>query len=428
MRFSSALIERFARFLSHSPTSFHAVQQCIEIASDAGVPLWNERSSWQGDLPQRWMVVRSGTSWCGCSLPRTRVREFRICLAHTDSPGFKLKPRCEMRRERSVVFGVEVYGAPLLSSWLNRDLGIAGRVLVEQGGEMKILDVRLQDHPVFLPQLAIHLDRDCNEKGLLLNKQEHLHAVVGTTKIAPPEGSVLETLLRSQIDFERLLDHDLFLYPLEPPRLCGINSEFLSAYRIDNLASVYPALTAWLEAEEDDQGIARMVVFYDHEEVGSLSAQGAASPFFESLLQRIACSLGLSQEELCQIKARSVALSLDLAHAIHPSYPEKHDRAAPPYLGEGVVLKYNAQQRYATCLESLVPLYAAAQRAQVNLQKFVSRNDLPCGSTVGPIHASNTGIVTADLGIPQLSMHSAREVIAVADLESLRALLREFFR
>lgn len=360
-------------------------------------------------------------------LPEKLPKRIRLVASHTDSPGFKLKPEGEFRKHQAILLAVEIYGSPLLSSWLNRDLGIAGRVLYKdaKGRAMESL-VRLDRYPVTIPQLAIHLDREVNEKGLQLNKQEHLHALAGLES-SLKDGSFLETVLREKIDLKELISHDLFFYPLEKPRLVGFEDALLASSRIDSLASVHAALSALLRQAEPLEDEIKMIIFWDNEEAGSQSAQGAQSPFFSQILERLLSGYQGSKEDYFCLLSRSTCISVDLAHALHPNYAEKHDPQHQPILGGGVVLKSNAQLRYATNARSLLPVQVCADEKQLRLQKFAGRNDIPCGTTIGPLHAFQTGMPTVDIGCGQLSMHSCRELMSCSDHSDMCKLLESLF-
>lgn len=387
-----------------------------------------ENSRWEISPGNKYIAVRNGTSLCAFCTPRRMPTKIRLLASHTDSPGLKLRPRAEIARHNAILLGVEVYGSPLLTSWLNRDLGIAGSVLFRNSkGELEESLVKIDKTPVTIPQLAVHLDREVNDKGLQLNRQEHLNAIaaIGETEFERP---FLETLLREDLELEQLIAHDLFLYPLEKSRLIGYKESLLAGYRIDSLASVHAALTALLHESEPHQDELKMAVFWDHEEVGSQSSQGAGSTFFAETAERILNCLGGTREDYFLMLNNSLCLSIDLAHALHPNYAERHDPRHMPYLGQGVVLKSNAQQKYATNARTLKPIFSAAGMDQLHLQHFSSRGDMPCGSTIGPIHACQTGMPTADIGCGQLSMHSCRELMACQDHLDLCQLLENIFR
>lgn len=275
--------------------------------------------------------------------------------------------------------------------------------------------VCLHEYPLIIPQLAIHLDREVNEKGLLLNKQEHLNALASLDTNLSEDRSYLEMILSKKVQFKELIDFDLFLYPLEKARLVGHEEQLIASYRIDSLASVHAILQAFLKDSTPLGNDIKMAIFWDNEEIGSHTAQGAESPFFNQIVERLLYSMQINREDYFRLINRSTCLSVDLAHALHPNYTDKHDPQHQPLLGKGVVLKYNAQQRYATDARSSIPIQVMGNLKQIPIQKFVSRNDIPCGSTIGPLQACISGMPTVDIGCGQLSMHSSREIMACQD-------------
>ncbi len=418
----------FLGFLNESPTAWHAVASLKKLFKEKGYEELKENQIWVVKPGGHYFVIRNGSALCAFVIPKKKALGFRIATSHTDSPALKLKPNAEYYKENMVMMGVEVYGAPLLTSWLNRDLGIAGRIvyLDSQGDRQEAL-VNLNDHPLVIPQLAIHLDRNVNEEGLKLNKQEHLSALAALDPSPEKKtGTYLEKILKEKVALTQLLATDLFLYPLEPARLVGYNEQMIASYRIDSLASVYASVEGLCAAEESSS--IQLVAFTDHEEVGSSSAQGADSPFLSQVLERISIGLKLSREEYFCLLNQSLCASIDLGHALHPNYAERHDPRHSPLLGKGVITKFNAQQRYATDAYSSGIIAELCQRLKIPLQAFVSRNDIPCGSTVGPIQASLTGIPTVDIGCAQLSMHSSRELFSSDDYLAMCQLVKEFFK
>lgn len=411
-------------FLESSPTAWHAVANVETKLAGHGFKKLEEGDPWEVHPGGRYLVTRNGSSLCAFIIPRNPPKSIRVIGSHTDSPAFKLKPNAEYTKESMVMLGVEVYGAPLLTSWLNRDLGIAGRIIIESSnGNVEEKIVALDEHPVVIPQLAIHLDRLVNENGLILNKQDHLAALASLDKDSHPQTSYLLKKLQEKVPFKTLLGADLYLYPLEPPRLIGFGSQMISGYRIDSLGSVHAATTAMTNALKPHKDQIKMIIFWDHEEVGSTSSQGAGSPFLPHLIERIVLSLKMDKEAYFRLLSQSLCLSVDLTHALHPNYPEKHEPRHQCRLNKGVVLKSNAQQRYASDARSAATVAALCKKLKIPLQHYVSRGDIPAGTTIGPVTASLTGMSTVDIGCPQLSMHSCRELAACQDHIDLCRLL-----
>lgn len=421
----SAIIKDFISYLDKSPTAWHAVEQASQRLQEVSFEELSEGERWNIKPGQRYFTTKNGSSLCAFITPKEKPKRVKLLASHTDSPALKLKPHPEIRKHQAILLGVEVYGSPLLSSWLNRDLGIAGRIVYSDlQGDTQATIVQLDRYPLVIPQLAIHLDKEVNEKGVILNKQDHLNALAGIEGSAIGHSSFLELLLKEMIPLESLIAHDLFLYPLEKALLVGYQDALLSAYRLDSLSSVHAALTALTAQLEPLEDELKMIVFWDNEEVGSQTAQGAASPFLSQVLERVTAAFQGDREDYFCMTNRSTCISIDLAHALHPNYAEKHDPQHFPFLGKGVVLKTNAQQRYATSASSSLPVKVGAKLKGIPLQTFVGRNDIPCGTTIGPIEASQMGMSTIDIGCGQLSMHSSRELMACQDHIDMCRLLR----
>ncbi len=424
----TAIIQNLLVFLNHSPSAWQAVSLSCNHLVELGFEILSEKEKWAIQPGRGYIVTRNGSSLCAFITPKKIPRSMRLIGSHTDSPSLKLKPIPEIRKQGALLLGVEVYGSPLLHSWLNRDLGIAGRVFItDRNDVLHEHIVCLDQYPVIIPQLAIHLDREVNEKGLQLNKQEHLYALAAIDSSLEND-SFLETILREKIHFKNLVSHDLFLFPLENARLLGYDHSLIAGYRIDSLASIHAAIYALSQSLEPFDNELKMIICWDHEEIGSHTYQGASSPFFNQIVERIVSSYEGTREDYFCLLNRSLCMSVDLAHAVHPNYPEKHDANHQPLLGQGIVLKHNAQQRYATSAYSSLPVHRISSQKKIPIQHFVSRNDIPCGTTIGPIQSTKTGIPTVDLGCAQLSMHSCREIIACRDHVYLCDFLENFLQ
>jgi aspartyl aminopeptidase len=427
-RAHKAYLNGLMGFLHHSSTAWHATKTLKKLFRQYGFVEIHESDAWHLQPGGRYIICRGGSTFAACVLPTDEPRYATILGSHSDSPALKIKPQAQFRRGNMVMLGTEIYGSPLLSSWLNRDLGIAGKIyyIKNDGSEGHSL-VDIRHTPLVIPQLAIHLDRGVNEQGLLLNKQEHM-AAMATTASADSDGNYLLELLQRHISFHTLLSHDLMLYPLEPPAYLGLHKEMIAGYRLDNLCSAYASALALIhECQPSPHGI-KLMACWDNEEIGSETAGGAASPFLPHTLERMLLSCGYTREAYLRILSQSTCVSIDLAHAAHPNYMEKHDPQHRPLLNQGVVLKINAQQRYATTAQTAAKLMSLAHHSHIPIQPFVTRSDMPCGSTIGPITAALTGIPTVDIGIPQLSMHSARELVGTTDCIYLLRLLQECLR
>ncbi|MEF3120857.1 M18 family aminopeptidase [Kocuria flava] len=423
-----SVVADLGRYVMDSPSSYHAARAAAARLEAAGFTRLPEEEPWQHVHGRRY-VLRDGAliAWVAPhGVPAGAG--FRILGAHTDSPGFKLKPRPGTSAHGWHQAGVEVYGGPLLNSWLDRDLRLAGRLVV-RGEDGTPAEVLTATGPVArIPQLAIHLDREAN-KGLTLDRQQHLQPVWG----AGAEGADVLALLAAHaeggpVDPGRVLGHDVVLADTQEPALLGASGELFASGRLDNLSSVHAGLTALVREAEALEGGRRIAVLaaFDHEEIGSGTRSGAAGPFLEDVLVRVAEALGRTSAEHRRALADSVCLSADAGHLVHPNYAGHHDPVNRPEPGAGPLLKLNADQRYATDAVGAGIWAAACERAGVAHQQFVSNNRIPCGSTIGPLTATRLGIRTIDAGIGLLSMHSARELCHVADAAALGAVAGAF--
>ncbi len=438
------LIEDLSAFVMESPSSYHAAEAVARRLVAAGFTQLGEHQDWSAAPetagPGRYVVVRDGAvlAWIvpEGAMPSTPVR---ILGAHTDSPGFKLKPQPTLVRSGWVQAGVEVYGGPLLNSWLDRELRLAGRLVTRDGAP----HLAATGPVARIPQLAIHLDRQVNE-GLKLGKQAHTAPVLGLAGSAEEaaHADVLSVVARAAgVAPEEVDGCDIVLADAQAPARFGAGlegkaeldgsagGEFLASGRLDNLSSVHAGLVALEEAAETASAgdVIPMLAAFDHEELGSASRSGAAGPFLEEVLGRIYEGLGATVTQRAQAYAASWHLSSDAGHAVHPNYAERHDPANRPLPNRGPLLKINANQRYTTDAPGTAMWAQVCRAAGVPTQEFVSNNDIPCGSTIGPITATRLGIRTVDVGIPLLSMHSAREMAGVEDLQHLKEAAAAFF-
>lgn len=391
-------------FVEASPSSYHAAAEVALRLSAAGFVEQVEDAPWDAS-PGGHFVVRDGAvvAW---RVPAGEASGFRIVGAHTDSPGFKLKPRPTTGNAGWQQAGMEVYGGPLFNSWLDREFGLAGRLVLRDGR------VALVSTPAWLriPQLAPHLDRSVND-GLRLDKQAHLMPVFS---VGSPGLELMSLVAKvAGVSVDDIAGHDLYAAVVERPEVFGPDGEFLASGRLDNLSSVHAGLLAILASP--DASTVNVLACFDHEEVGSGSRSGAAGPLLEQVLLRIAESLGRTGDAYQRLLAASSCISADAGHAVHPNYAGLHDPDHRPLLNAGPLLKINANLRYTTDAASSAVWARACQAAGVAMQYFVSNNAVPCGSTIGPMTAERLGIVTCDVGIPLLSMHSTRELAGTKD-------------
>ncbi|MEE1650842.1 M18 family aminopeptidase [Brachybacterium sp. J144] len=416
-------------FVTASPSSFHAAREAARRLEAAGFTELVETRRWEReDVSGDRYVLRDG-SLIAWSAPEgtDAATPLRIVGSHTDSPALKLKPNPRLGGEGLAQVGVEIYGGPLLNSWLDRELRLAGRLALADGRTVLVETPGL----LRVPQLAVHLDRGVTKDGLTLDPQRHMQPLLG---FAP--GDVLEVLAaRAGVARDEVVGFDVVTADSQAPALFGASDEFLASGRLDNLSSVHAEVEALIAVAAGDRAETAvgpaplaLLVANDHEEVGSATRSGAAGPFLEDVLVRVHAALGGDEASRRQVLASSLVLSADAGHAAHPNYPERHDPVTRPRLGEGPMLKINANQRYATDAVGIAAFVAACERAGVPHQSFVSNNAMPCGSTIGPITATRLGMTTIDVGITLLSMHSAREMCATADPLLLQQACASFLR
>ncbi|MEO6603118.1 MAG: M18 family aminopeptidase [Polyangiaceae bacterium] len=417
-------------FLDASKTPYHAVRELSRRLTAAGFRRFQEPDAWQVDPGARGFVVRAGGSIVAFEVGSKPPADagFILIGAHTDSPNLRLKPQPEVSNVGYRQLSVEVYGGVLLSTWLDRDLSVAGRVVFADG-KTELVD--LGRSVCRIPNLAIHLNREVNSAGLVLNAQTHVVPVLGLeSEPGGFEALLSEALMgtpSSGAQVSDVLGFDLCLYDTQRAAFAGLGQEFLLSSRLDNLASCHAALVALLSASPGPEAT-RVVALYDHEEVGSQSASGARSHFLSDLLERLARSFSPKDASaLPRAVSRSLLVSADMAHAVHPNYADKHDKQHRPLLGKGPVIKVNVNQAYASDAPSVAAFGAACRAVGVVPQYFSSRNDSPCGSTIGPISAARLGLRTVDVGSPMLSMHSCREMAAVSDVAPMIRVLTRLF-
>jgi aspartyl aminopeptidase len=413
-------------YVDASPSPFHACAQAAARLERAGFRRLHETDAWP-DEPGRYYLLRGGSlvAWSSehAEGPAT---PFRVVGAHTDSPNLRIKPQPDLSRAGWQLLGVEVYGGALVNSWLDRDLGLSGRVAVrapDGGVQHRLMQV---DEPVLrVAQLAIHLDRDVND-GLALNPQRHLTPLWG---VGTSPGDFRGFVGRQcDTDADAVLGWELMTHDLTPSRRMGRDRDLIAAPRLDNLATSYAGLQALLAAAASAPARpwVPVLVLFDHEEVGSVSERGAFSTLLPSVLERVVRASGGDRDDYLRAVAGSVIASGDMAHATHPNYADRHDPEHQIAVNAGPVLKTNARLRYATDALGTGAFVAACEQAGVPVQHFVSRSDMPCGSTVGPMTAALTGATTVDFGAPMLSMHSAREMCGAHDPAMYAAALSAF--
>ncbi len=417
--------EGLVEYLNASPSPFHACATTAARLVAAGFVQLEETAPWPSE-PGSYFLVRGGSlvAWSTqrAAGPGTA---YRVVGAHTDSPNLRIKPRPDLARAGWQLLGVEVYGGPLISSWLDRDLGLSGRVVVRDGSGVRAELFRDDDPILRVSRLAIHLDRTVRE-GEALNPQQHLAPHWGLGDTAGDFRAYLAE--RVGVSPSDVLSWDAMTHDLQHARVFGRERDLVVGARMDNLATCHAGATALLAAVQDPAPDPVVPVFamFDHEEVGSVSERGAASVLLPTVLERVSATLGGGREEHLRALAGSVVASGDMAHGTHPNYADRHEPHHTITVNGGPVLKINTNLRYATDAMGAATFRLACEQAGVPVQEFVVRSDLPCGSTVGPITSAGTGVSTVDFGAATISMHSARELVGAADQQMYADALAAF--
>lgn len=425
-------------FLEKSPTPFHATQQMAAVLERSGFKALDETEAWSLNPAGAYYCTRNDSSLIAFRWgEQSQLLEQGLPMvgAHTDSPCLKVKPQPDTVNQGVAQLGVEVYGGALLNPWFDRDLSLAGRVQGLSASGTLVQELLNVTRPIaFIPSLAIHLDRQAN-KERTINPQLHLPAIWSLVSApgadkkhesSPETGFrdfLLHELQQQGADIQEVLDCEMLLYDSHKPSIIGLNDEFIASARLDNLLSCFIALKALVSSDVSTKRPPSLIVCTDHEEVGSASACGAQGPFLQDVLKRLLPE----PEARIRILQRSMMISADNAHGVHPNYADRHDDQHSPKLNQGPVIKINANQRYATTSETSAKFRQLCSQAQVPVQTFVTRSDLGCGSTIGPITASQLGVATLDVGVPQWGMHSCREICGSQDPYSLYEVLKAFF-
>ncbi len=420
--------EDLLAFLQASPTPFHAVTEMTRQLTAAGFKYLQESEEWFLKEGVGYFVVRNGSSIIAFTVATKTLMHngFRMVGAHTDSPCLKVKPAPEVTSQGYFQLGVEVYGGALLNPWFDRDLSLAGRVVFKNAaGKVKSTLVNYEKPIASIPSLAIHLDREAN-KNRNINPQTHIPPVLMK---AGNDNTDFRDLLLAKLQHdqpdsgaEKVMDYELSFYDTQAPALIGLNDDFIASARLDNLLSCFVGMKALIGISQSDMQQNCVLVCNDHEEVGSMSASGAQGPMLKSVLRRMIDS----DDDFVRVMSRSMMISADNAHGIHPNFPDKHDANHGPLLNAGPVIKVNANQRYATDSETSSVFRHICDLAEEPVQSFVVRTDMACGSTIGPITASELGVKTIDVGVPTFGMHSIREMAGSQDAYSLYRILTKF--
>ena len=406
-------------FLDASPTPFHATQNMAMMFENAGFIQLDETKKWELQKGSKYYVTRNDSSIIAFTYPKNDSRYIMVG-AHTDSPNLKLKPNPVIKEHGVVKFGVESYGGLLLNPWFDRDLSLAGRVsYVDSENRLQNALINVQKKIALIPSLAIHLDDKAN-KERTVNKQTDICPILTTNEDFDFDDFIKWQLSKNGInDVKEIYANELSFYDTQKASYVGLRDDFIASARLDNLLSCYTGMLSICSIDTDKP---MLFIASDHEEVGSESTSGAGGSFLENTLHRMFDDY----EEYTQMVRSSLMISADNAHAIHPNYPSKHDASHSPHINKGVVIKVNANQRYASNSATIAKFMKTASELDQHIQKFVTRSDMGCGSTIGPITATRIGIDTIDVGLPTWAMHSIREVAGSDDAHSLYKIVTGF--
>lgn len=425
----STHVGQLLEFIDASPTPWHAVASAEKRLRERGFVRVDEEERWQLAAGGRYYVVRGGASMVAFVLGTGPLAEtgFRIVGAHTDSPGLRIKPRPALPGDGLLRLAAEVYGGPILATFADRDLSLAGRLMVRTGAGVESRLVRFEQPLVRLANLAIHMNREVNEQGLKLNKQTELPLILGLLAEGQDADQRLRKLLadRAQADAADLLSWDLAVHDVQKGCIWGADGEFIASARLDNLSSCHAALQALMASGQPNATC--VAAFFDHEEVGSESATGAGGTFAADVVNRLCLRAGLDGEDRHRALARSFFVSADMAHAYHPNFPAAYEPGHKVMVNQGPVIKTNANQRYTTSAETAARFMGFCDKAGVPYQQYAHRTDLGCGSTIGPIVAAQLGIASVDVGSAMWGMHSVRESAGSRDQSYMIAALMAAF-
>ncbi|MCH5274735.1 MAG: M18 family aminopeptidase [Lachnospiraceae bacterium] len=418
--------EELLHFIDESPSAFHAVANLAALAGEKGYMELQETEDWKLVRGGRYYVKRNDSTIAAFSIPDidiVQIKGFHIAAAHSDSPTFKIKDNPEMPvEEQYVKLNTEKYGGMLPQTWLDRALSVAGRIAVKQGDEVSTRLVNVDKDLLVIPNLAIHMNREAG-KGQEYNAQTDLLPLYGEAKEGRPLSEHIAEA--AGVKKEEILAHDLFLYVREKGRRFGGNAEYILSPRLDDLQCSFAAMTAM--AESCPKNYINICVIFDNEEVGSTTRQGADSSFLQDVLFRVKEALGQTDVWLRKQLANSLLISADNAHAVHPNHPEKADPTNRPFLNGGIVLKYHGGQKYTTDAYTGAILKELCKRADVPVQTYFNRSDIPGGSTLGNISAAHVSVPSVDIGLPQLAMHSAAETAGARDTEYAIRMFKVFY-
>lgn len=428
LEFATDLID----FIYDSPTQFHAVEKVKKILIEKGFKELKLNQRWNLEKGGKYFTTKNDSALVAFQLGKGEIDDkgFKIIGAHTDTPTFRIKPNPEMVEGNTYLrLNTEVYGGPILNTWLDRPLSLAGRVTLESENILKpeVKLININEPLMIIPNLAIHMNKKVNE-GIELNKQKHTLPLVSIINEEFEKDNYLVNIIAKELNVkpENIIDFDLFLYEYNKGNIIGLNNEFISTGKLDDLAMVHAGINALIESPITES--TSVMVCFDNEEIGSRTKQGAASPMLKNILERIVLVQNKDRESFMMALDNSYIISADMAHALHPNYPEKHDPTNKPVLNGGPVIKINANQSYTTDSDSSAVYEMICKKADIPYQKFVNRSDERGGSTIGPISSSQLDIRSIDIGSPMLGMHSIRELGGVKDHYYMKRSFDEFYK
>ena len=418
-------------FLEKSPTAPHSVITIKNILDSKGFIEINEKDSWKLNSGDKFYTIRANTAIIAGIIGKKKIIDtgFHVIGAHTDSPGFRIKSNSVYEKEGFIQLGVEIYGGPLLATWTDRDLTLAGKIVILENDKLTTKLWKSLKTLVRIPQVAIHMDREVNDKGLILDKEKHLPPVIGLVGDKPFTKENLVELIANDLNLSAkdIVEFELEIVDTQAPAFSGINDDFFVSGRIDNLMMCHAGITSLISLENTPNNTI-LISLFDAEEIGSSTINGGGSPYLGNVMERLALTQGLDREGYLRAISKSFVLSADGAHAAHPNYMNNYEDHHVCHLNKGLVIKLNAKQRYASTPETTATIELLAKKAGIPTQKYIHRVDKPCGSTIGPITATRYGIRTADIGHSMIAMHSIREMAGSADQYYIIEFMKEFMK
>ena len=420
---SSNHVKQLFKFIENSPSCFHAIKTITEELKNEGFVEIKEKDTWQIEQGKKYYVTRNLSSVIAFKIPQNDFKSFNIVASHSDSPTFKIKENADMEVNNTYVkLNTEKYGGMICSTWFDRPLSIAGRILVKENNAVKTHLVNIDKDLVIIPNLAIHMNREVND-GYKYNAQIDMLPLYGDNS---SKGSLMKTIAKEvNVEEESILDTDLFLYNRMNGTKIGANEEYISSPRLDDLECAFTSLSAFLS--ENTSNSASVYCVFDNEEVGSGTKQGADSTFLYDVLRRINISLGKTEEDYYRLISSSFMVSADNAHALHPNYTDKSDLTNKVYMNDGIVIKYNANQKYTTDAVSASIFKTICDSVDVPYQTFTNRSDILGGSTLGNISNAHVSLNTIDIGLAQLAMHSTYETAGAKDVTYMIDAIKAFY-